>query len=139
MIYKTQIFEQCLKWTVAHRLQVTNILFRLSKAAQYQVVTCATKKCLGDCLKDCKQCCFTETGHKLYLQRQVAPLFQSKTGCYEHTDWSKYIFVANEYTANVTYCSPHLFIFIEPINTRFHLNIQVFTTYQKGNVSFVSF
>jgi hypothetical protein len=37
----------------------------------------------------------------------------------EHSDWSKYIFVAKEYTANVIYCSPQLFIFIEPINTRF--------------------
>jgi hypothetical protein len=34
-------------------------------------------------------------------------------------DRSKYIFVAKEYTANVIYCSPQLFIFIEPINTRF--------------------
>jgi hypothetical protein len=28
-------------------------------------------------------------------------------------------FVANEYTANVIYCSPQLCIFIERINTRF--------------------
>jgi hypothetical protein len=28
-------------------------------------------------------------------------------------------FFANEYTANVIYCSPQLCIFIEPINTRF--------------------
>jgi hypothetical protein len=41
-----------------------------------------------------------------------------KTVCYEHSDWSKYIFVANEYTANVLYCSLQLCIFIEPINTR---------------------
>jgi hypothetical protein len=32
--------------------------------------------------------------------------------------WFKYIFVTNEYTANVIYCSPQLFIFIEPINTQ---------------------
>ena len=38
-----------------------------------------------------------------------------------HSDWSKYIFVANEYTANVIYCSPQLCIFIEPINTHFHV------------------
>ena len=38
---------------------------------------------------------------------------------YEHSDWSKYIFVANAYTANVIYCSPQLCIFIDPINTRF--------------------
>jgi hypothetical protein len=42
----------------------------------------------------------------------------------EHSDWSKYIFVANEYTANVIYCSPQLCIFIEPINTHF---LHVFT------------
>jgi hypothetical protein len=40
---------------------------------------------------------------------------------YEHSNWSKYIFVANEYTANVIYCSPQLCIFIEAINTRFHV------------------
>ena len=61
--------------------------------------------------------------HKLKLQRQITLLFQSKTVCYEHSDWSKYIFVANEYTANVIYCSPQLFIFIEPINTRFHVHV----------------
>ena len=30
-------------------------------------------------------------------------------------------FVANEYTANVIYRSPQLSIFIDPINTRFHV------------------
>ena len=110
---------QCLKWTVAQSPNATNILFRRPKVAPNQVVTGPTKNIWANCLKDVKNCCFTETEHKLQLQRQITLLFQSKTVCYEHSDWSKYIFVANEYTANVIYCSPQLFIFIEPINTRF--------------------
>ena len=77
-----------------------------------------------------KNCCFTETGHVTSTVDNSSVLVEN--GLLRTQRWSKYIFVANEYTANVIYYSPQLCIFIEPINARFYTstcNTQVFTKY----------
>ena len=123
VLIKVKVFRisisQCLKWTVAQSPNATNILFGRPKAAPNQAVTGPTKNVWRLPKRPLKIVVLPKPGHKLKLKRQITLLFQSKTVCYEHSDWSKYISVANEYTANVIYCSPQLFILIKPINTRF--------------------
>ena len=78
------------------------------KLRQIRQSLASTKSFWAIALQTVKNCCFTETEHKLYRQWQITLPFQSKTVCFEHSDWSKYIFVTNEYTANVICCSPQL-------------------------------
>ena len=112
--------KQCLKWTVAQLPNVTNILFGDQKLLQIRQ-SLAQQKTFGRLPKRPLKIVVLLKPDIFYcnFQRQITLLFQWKTVCYERSDWSKYIFVANEYTANVIYCSPQLCIFIEPINTRF--------------------